>query len=358
MQDKRSHISDSKKSIDIIEILKVLWTNRKIVIKFSSIFLLIGVLFALTSPIIYVSETTFIPQVSEKSVTNNRDIGALASLAGININQVSQSNDLYISPYLYPKIVESEEFSMKLINEKLVLNNGKEKTLKEYLTIDNKSFNVFNFIRKENSENTQIDKILKDYNYIKPSDYKYIEIFKQKFSIELNEKVGYIKVMGVDKDPLISTQIAELVTKNLQSIIISIRTNKIKDQLDFSQEEYLKQKKVFEKIQNDLAEFNDSNKNISTAVFLSERQKLESEFQLQQNILLNLATEYNNNKIKLNKDTPIFSVIDEVSIPNTKSEPKRILIILIFLFVGIISSSLYVIFKNPFKKIMNYIKSN
>ena len=28
---------------------------------------------------------------------------------------------------------------------------------------------------------------------------------------------------------------------------------------------------------------------------------------------MNLASEFNNNKIKLNKDTPIFSVIDEVS---------------------------------------------
>ena len=46
-----------------------------------------------------------------------------------------------------------------------------------------------------------------------------------------------------------------------------------------------------------MAEFKDSNKSISTALFLSELQKLESDYQLQQNILINLASEYNNNKI-------------------------------------------------------------
>ena len=71
---------------------------------------------------------------------------------------------------------------------------------------------------------------------------------------------------------------------------------------------------------------------------MSELQKLESEYQLQQNILINLASEYNNNKIKLNKDTPIFSVIDEVSIPNVRSKPNRVFIVIIFVFGLLISS--------------------
>ena len=71
---------------------------------------------------------------------------------------------------------------------------------------------------------------------------------------------------------------------------------------------------------------------------MSELQKLESEYQLQQNILINLASEYNNNKIKLNKDTPIFSVIDEVSVPNLRSEPKRGQLVIIFVFLGLVLS--------------------
>ena len=119
-----------------------------------------------------------------------------------------------------------------------------------------------------------------------------------------------------------------------------------------------KKKDEFETLQINLAEFKDSNKNISTAIFLSELQKLESEYQLQQNILMSLASEYNSNKIKLNKDTPIFSVLDEVSVPNVRSEPKRKQIVLIYILLGIIISIGYILAKEPFNEIIQKIKEN
>ena len=86
-----------------------------------------------------------------------------------------------------------------------------------------------------------------------------------------------------------------------------------------------------------------------------ELQKLESEYQLQQNILINLAAEYNNNKIKLNKDTPIFSVIDEVSVPNVRSEPKRGRLVVIYIFLGLTLSICFVLGKEPLTNLINEI---
>jgi uncharacterized protein involved in exopolysaccharide biosynthesis len=89
---------------------------------------------------------------------------------------------------------------------------------------------------------------------------------------------------------------------------------------------------------------------------MAELQKLESEYQLQQNILINLAAEYNNNKIKLNKDTPIFSVIDEVSVPNKRSKPKRSLVVIIYAFVGLVISISFVLGKEPVNNLIKEIK--
>jgi uncharacterized protein involved in exopolysaccharide biosynthesis len=174
--------------------------------------------------------------------------------------------------------------------------------------------------------------------------------------MELNEKEGYIKVLATDENPFISTQLVEKVTKNLQSKIIELRTNKIKERLEYSKEQYEIKQVEFDFLQKKLAEFKDSNKNISTARFMSELQKLESEYQLQQNILINLASEYNNNKIKLNKDTPIFSVIDEVSVPNEKSEPKRSLLVIIYVFLGLILSIGFILGKEPIINLVKEIK--
>ena len=205
----------------------------------------------------------------------------------------------------------------------------------------------------------------------KPPDFlnegaNYIEVMQEGIfiirdsgkSIELNEKDGYIEVLASDKDAFISTQLVTLVTKNLQSRIISLRTNKIKEQLEYSKEQYEQKKVEFEILQNNLAEFKDSNKNISTAVFLAELQKLESEYQLQENILVSLASEYNENKIKLNKDTPIFSVLDDVSVPNERSKPNRKLIVLIFIIIGLFISISYVIIREPIIELFKYLKEN
>ena len=354
-------------SIDIIDLLKTVWTGRKLVLKVVCISFVIGCIVALTNPVVYTSQTTFVPQTSDQNSTTNKGLGSLASLAGINLNaEAASSLDNYISPLLYSKIIDSDEFSVTLVNEELVLLNGDRLTIKDYILLDSNNFNLVSFIKKytiglfkRDKKNKVIpEQFLKDYNFISEDDYSIIQVFREKFAIEANKEEGYIKVSAYDKNPFISTQIVKLVTKNLQSNIISLRTNKIKEQLDYSKEQYQKQEEEFNILQNNLAKFKDSNKNISTAVFLSELQKLQSEYELQENILISLASEYNNNKIKLNKNTPIFSVLDEVSVPNKKSKPKRIQIILIYLFFGITFSIIYVLFKGKLNDIYLYLKDN
>ena len=351
-------------SIDIIGLLKTLWTGKKLIVKTTILFFIIGCIVALLSPVVYTAQTTFVPQVSEDQMSSSKGgLGSLASLAGINLNS-EVSSDSYLSPLLYSKLAESEEFSFKIINEEIVNLNGDKLTIKEYLILEYSSFN-FNpiglikkyttglFIYDETKKNS--DDVFKGFNFLSEEDFDLVTSFKENFTISLNEKEGYIMVVATDKSAFISTQLVEKITKNLQSKIIELRTNKIKERLAYSKEQYEIKQGEFDLLQKKLAEFKDSNKNISTARFMSELQKLESEYQLQQNILINLASEYNNNKIKLNKDTPIFSVIDEVSVPNERSKPKRSLIALIYLFLGVVVSAVYLLAKEPLTGIIKNI---
>jgi len=351
-------------SIDIIALLKTVWNGKKIIIKTTAVFFIIGCIVALLSPTVYTSETTFVPQTSDQNSSSTKGLGSLASLAGINLNaEASSSIDNYISPMLYSRITESNEFLITLLNENIIKLNGNQLALKDYLLENKGGFSFIGFIKKYTiglfkTDNNEVinSEIAERYNFISDEDFSLIKSLRSKFLVETVEKDGYIKVFGYDKDALISTQITTLATKLLQSRIIALRTNKIKAQLIFSKEQYDLKKVEFEKLQNKLAEFKDSNKNISTAKFMAELQKLESEYQLQQNILTNLASEYNNNKIKLNKDTPIFSVLDEVSVPNERSEPKRSLIALIWVFLGVVLSTGYLLVKEPLAELIKNIK--
>ena len=367
MSNKENINYSEEDSIDLIAIVKTVWLAKKLIAKTTVLFFILGCIVALISPIVYTAQTTFVPQVSDEGMSSPKGLGSLASLAGINLNQSSSTSDSYVSPMLYSKITESDEFSMKLINEELIQLNEDRISIKDYLLKDKNSsgFNIIGFIKKytiglftdSNKNEVVSSEILENYNFMSNEDYSLIKEFKQKFSIELNDKDGYIKVVANDKDAFISAQLAKLVTKNLQSRIISLRTNKVKEQLDYSKKQYEGQQKLFEALQNKVAEFKDSNKNISTEVFLSELQKLESEYQLQQNILISLASEYNNNKIKLNKDTPIFSVLDEVSVPIDRTKPKRSQLVLIYIFIGLLLSVGFILAKEPISNLIKEIKS-
>ena len=351
-------------SIDIIALLKTVWQGRKLVVKSVAAFFIVGCIVALLSPIIYTSETTFVPQTSDDSIKAPKGLGSLAGLVGIDLNSISSSNDSYISPLLYTKIAESEEFSVNLLSEKLINMEGETFTLKDYLRKGSGGFNLIALIKKytvglfsiESAEEASPNSMTEAYNFISAEDYGIINSLKSKFSIVLNNEEGYIKVVANDVDAFMSTQLVVLVTKNLQSRIIALRTKKIKDRLDYSKEEYDDKRSEFETLQNKLAQFKDSNKNISTALFLSELEKLQSEYNLQQNILMTLASEFNNNKIKLNKDTPIFSVIDEVSVPNVRSAPKRKIIVIIWVLLGFVLAIGYILAKIPLMKLLKQLK--
>ena len=355
-----------KDQIDIIALLKNIWKERKLIVKVTLSFFLIGCIVALLSPVVYTSQTSFVPQISDdKMSTSSKGIGDLASLAGISLNSSEVTSDSYLSPLLYTKLTESDEFSYGIIKEEIINLRGDKLTIKEYL-LSNKSsfnFNPIGFIKKytiglflSNKTKENNSDVFKGFNFLSEEDFSLVKNFKEKFTIELNEKEGFLKVIASDKNAFISTQLVKIITKNLQSKIIELRTNKIKERLEYSKEQYQLKQGEFDFLQKKLAEFKDSNKNISTARFMSELQKLESEYQLQQNILVSLANEYNQNKIKLNKDTPIFSVIDEVSIPNERSAPKRIHLVIIYVFLGLVFSVGFVLGKGPVINLIKEIK--
>jgi len=354
-------------SIDIIAILKTVWDGRKLLVKSILAFSIIGCIVALSSPVIYTSQTTFVPQTSDdQSSSAPKGLGSLAGLVGINLNSAGSSSYSYLSPLLYSKIADSEEFSINLLSERLMNLEGDSLTIKDYLLKDAGSFNLIGFIKKytiglfssNSSEPALINPVLDAYNFISLEDFGMIKSLREKFSIELNDKEGYIKVIASDQDAFVSTQLVSLVTKNLQSRIIALRTNKIKERLDYSKEQYDLKRSEFESLQNRVARFKDSNKNISTAKFLSRLERLQSEYTLQESILTNLAGEYNNNKIKLNKNTPIFSVIDEVYVPNERSAPKRSMIVIIWVFLGLVLAVGYILAKKPVMDLLSEFKGD
>jgi hypothetical protein len=99
--------------IDLIELAKTAWLNKKIIVYITLISISLGVSVAILMQNEYTASSTFVPQTSEPSKVGG-SLGGLASLAGINLSGMGGGSE--IPPTLYPKIVSSVPFRKALLN--------------------------------------------------------------------------------------------------------------------------------------------------------------------------------------------------------------------------------------------------
>ena len=98
------------------------------------------------------------------------------------------------------------------------------------------------------------------------------------------------------------------------------------------------------------AVFVDKNLNISSSLFQNKLSRLENELSISQSIVQQLASQVEQAKLQVNKDTPVFTTIQPVTIPYKRSSPDRMSIVLVFAFSGIL-------IKEPLIEIFKSVKS-
>jgi uncharacterized protein involved in exopolysaccharide biosynthesis len=66
----------------------------------------------------------------------------------------------------------------------------------------------------------------------------------------------------------------------------------------------------------------------------TEMERLSNNYNLAYNIYSELAKQLEQARIQVKEDTPVFTIIEPVSVPLVRSKPKRPMILIIWLFLG------------------------
>ena len=358
----QNHISQED-SIDVIALLTTLWQSRKFIVKTILIFFVFGVLIALLSPVKYKASTVFVPQLGSE-VKAPSGLSSLASLAGINLSSGNQGGD--ISPLLYPNLSSNIPFKLALLSAPITEDTSDTLDVQFYLLSQKSGINILSTIKKYTiglpgllfSSDTNTSSSQSSLISLTEEEEELVEMLSEKYTVSVNEKEGYVAVSALDKNPVIAAELVRIITANLQDEIIQKRLEKVQNNLDFTQNQYNQKKLEFEKIQDRLARFKDRNQNISSSLFLNELERIQAEYSIALKVVTELATQVESAKLRVNKDTPIFSVIDPVTVPTQKEYPKRKNIVVLFLFFGFVIASTYILVKQPLKSLWNQIVAN
>ena len=355
--------------IDLIEILKQLWIRKKII--FYSIIAggCMGLLIAILTPNLFSSSTSIVPQISGETKVGGK-ISGLAALTGIDFGSIGSSEEL--SPYLYPLLVESVPFQLELMHSEFNFDYSKEPVSYFKYQTEIKTLSILQVFKKytiglpfliieaikgkekmigfDLSGSKNIYKFTKD-------EAEVSKILTQNISIDINDKENFIVIKSTSPEPLLSAQLTEKVTELLQKYITKIKIAKAQENLVFLKER-MKEKEInFKEVQQKLAKFSDRNKNVVSVISSMKQQNLQSEYSLVFGVYSELAKQIEQAEIQVKKDTPILTTVQPVQIPDEKSSPKRLLILLIWTFLGGVLSCGWILVESPLKDIWTKINS-
>jgi uncharacterized protein involved in exopolysaccharide biosynthesis len=84
-----------------------------------------------------------------------------------------------------------------------------------------------------------------------------------------------------------------------------------------------------------------------------QRERIESEYKLSSTVYNELLKKFEEAKIKLQQETPVFQVLEPPVAPTLQSEPKKSIILLASAFLGFfLSVIIALVIKKNYKKVL------
>lgn len=339
--------------IDLIELAKTIWDNRKTIYKFVAVGAVLGVLVALLSPKEYVSSATLMPEYSTESASGSassllQQYGGLIGLSGGTYN--SASNAIRVD--LYPQIVSSLSFQDQLAREEFYFSDYDTTASMYNYYMEIQSPGVLGAIKKYTiglpgviisvlkgdddttgsgmTENDDVVRLSRD-------EMNVIEDLRSRVSASLDEESGIISVSAKMGDPELAARVAKYTIEELTVYLTDYRTEKVQRDLNYIEEQLETAEERFEAAQLALAEFRDSNQGTLTARARTEEQRLNSEYDVAFNVYNTLTQQYEEAKLKVQEETPVFKVLQPVQVPVNDETSGFMIIIYLIILSGLIS---------------------
>lgn len=332
--------------INIQDIILFFKSNIRRIILWGVGFGLLGALYAFTAQKEFESKVVVLPEIASTGTLGKiGGLGALAGLAGIDLSQMSGTEA--IRPDLYPSVTQSLPFALYLLQQKVFVSSlQKTLTLESYFDSLNESW--FSKLSDSNEEKKpkldpqQYSQALE----LNKTQERLVKEIQQRVVTAFDRKTGIITINTKMPDPVVAATVARLSVEYLKEYVTSYRTDKAKKQMVFLQERVNEAKLRYQNSESALANYRDRNSFLVMNSAKVVEQRLQSEFMLAQNVYNGLVQQYEQAKIRVEEETPVFKMLEPAKIPLKKSDPKRMVLILIYSILGIVLGLITKVLKN------------
>ena len=338
-----------EEGIDIIALLKGLWDGRKTIIICTAVFIVLGLVAALTMKRTYTVSSTMVPQMASR---NNSSLSSLASLAGIDLGMTNTGADL--SPLVYPQIVSSVPYRLELMNTPLhyakadtavsMYTYAKEYAKPGVMSYIKKytiglPFVILGLFQKEKPEDNLTPSDAADEGpkpiVLTKEEEAMIKVIGANVSLAVDKKEGYLTLTVNGSEPLQTAELAIAAQTLLQREVTRFRTEKAEDQLKYVEARFKEIKAENENYQTQLATIRDRSKNMPTSRALIEQERIQAKYAVSSAIYSEMAKQLEQAKMQVKRDTPMLTIIKPVTVPRQASN-SRAKTLIIWTFLGFV----------------------
>jgi uncharacterized protein involved in exopolysaccharide biosynthesis len=353
-ENKPIIVENNSDEIDITGIVKKIWKKRRFIIKLTGFFLLLGLFIALFSPVKYTSTCTVVPQTGNRSGSSN--LSSVAAIMGVNLGTAMMTEGT-LSPNIYPQIIKSVPFTREIMKTEVIVekSNGQPITLYDYYADKQyREFNLLEAIKKytiglpgviigaiRGGNQTTIEETvpLNDSTNVfnlSVTERRVYKAIQTAMEVNLNSKNGYVTIGYTFPEAKVAAEVTDKIYQTLEEYVSQFKSEKLNDNLEFIEKSYETAREDFLKAQDRLSSFQDANRGLTTASARSMEARLRNEYDIAYSIYRELATQREQAKIAVKENQTILTLVNPPVVPHEKSAPRRSIIIIGFLFLGVV----------------------
>ncbi|GAB3641891.1 GNVR domain-containing protein [Spirosoma arcticum] len=334
-----THKSDPDEiEIRLSDVVKFLKDSRRTVLLCMTIFLLLGVLYAVSKANEYVSTVRVMPELkSPAGASGLGDLKSLAGLAGVSLDNLSGTSEA-IRPDLYPDIVQSVPFTLYLLSQPVTTNETKKPQPLQRFLIEQSNRGLSGWVGRlagDSDEDVQPAPTAAALQLTKQQE-ELSRMIGQRVGAAIDKKSGIVTITAKMPDPVVAAITARQTLDYLTNYVTNYRTGKSRKQVQFLGQQVSNARRRYGASEYALSSYRDRNRSLFLNTAKIEEQRLQADYLLAQTVYNDLSKQLEQARIKVQEEAPVFQLLEPPTIPLRKSEPGRTLIVVGFSILGAI----------------------
>ena len=348
-----------------LELLRKVWASRKLILKVCGIGAIVGIVVILGTPKEYTASTLIAPESIRRGSSSGMSM--LADVADIDMSSSSTTERDAIYPSLYPAIVNSTPFLIRLFDIKV--RGQKDSiaiTLSQYLRerqrkpwwsvitsapfrLAGQVISLFGSQSDEDGERVKAKSGINPFRLTR-KEAGMAGAIASRINISVDKKKRTITIFVTMQDPLVAAAVADTVRSHLKEYVTEYRTAKTRKTLEYAEKLRQEAQAAYYEAQEKYSRYADANQGLVRLASRAELARLRNEMDLALVIYNQTEQQVQAAKTKLEKVRPVYAVIQPVTVPLRASKPRKMMILAGCILLSGAGSVTWILFRRGFER--------